>query len=315
MRRVLSVVIFLLVVIPCLAGNKPDLTKTIVFLKIDSRVVEGRLKLPVETPADRLKVVRAQFQKAGCRPDQLQQQAVPGQTLPNVICTIPGTSDATIVIAARLDYKSKGDEAKVEWGTLELLPLLAESLYGATLRHRLVIAAFTGTDSGQAGANYYLRQLNDTQRASIKAMVDLDHIGRTPVAYAFPLGGASEAASHGRGFSVTISTPTWDEWKWPLTRHLPEAALSVHLQDMPRRADDDLAGVNDSKAFAHAGIPYISIFSPAYEMVAARPGIPMAQLRTQVVPKTLSDAYLLLCAYFVLLDRDLGKALPPPAVE
>jgi VWFA-related protein len=313
MRRITLLLVFALFAITCNAGNKSNTPKTLTFVKIDSRIVEGRLKLPVSSPEDRLRIVRKQFQAAGCQPTQIVEQSVPGQKLPNLTCTVPGTSGSTILITAPLDYKSKGGNAKVEWGTLELLPLLAESLYGASLRHTLVFAAFAGTDSGQAGANYYLSQLSAQQRTSLKAVVALDHIGRTPIAYAFPSAGDSTTELHtSRSGKLVVSA--WSDSLSALTRYLPDAAHRVGLPYSPVRADDDLERVTDTKPFSRAGIPSISIFSPAYTQIATHFGIPTRQIRTEIVPKTLSDTYLLLCAYFVLLDYDLGKSLPAPAM-
>ena len=56
------------------------------------------------------------------------------------------------MVGARLDYKPHVDDEAVQWATLELLPLLAESLNASPHRHTLVFAALTGHDHNFAGS-------------------------------------------------------------------------------------------------------------------------------------------------------------------
>ena len=117
-------------------------------------------------------MLRNQFIKAGCTADQIKEQPVPGQDQPNLICTLPGTEPGSIVIGARSDYQSKGDELKVDWATLETLPLLAESLVLTPHRYSLVYRI--GGHKDFAGSAAYLKSLSDDERRAIRAMIDLD---------------------------------------------------------------------------------------------------------------------------------------------
>ena len=121
------------------------------------------------------------FEKAGCAKANVEVQSVPDQSLPNVVCTLPGTEFGTILIAARLDYDGRGEEGAVGWGGVVMLPLLAESLTSASHRHTLVFAAFSG--SNMAGAAWYWKSLSEAQRREFRGMVDLDHLGRTAAGF------------------------------------------------------------------------------------------------------------------------------------
>ena len=65
----------------------------------------------------------------------------------------------------------------MDWGGPVLLPLLAESMISAPHHETLIFVAFAGHDHGVAGANYFLSQLNDDQRAQIQAMIQIDKGG------------------------------------------------------------------------------------------------------------------------------------------
>ena len=165
----------------CLADN-------VTFLRVDKSVVQQRLQQAPQSPDQRVRSLRAMFEKAGCAKENVEVQTVPGQSLPNVLCTLPGTEIGTILIAARLDYDGRGEEGAVGWGGVVMLPLLAESLTSTSHRHTLVFAAFSGSNA--AGASWYWKSLSDAQRREFRGMVDLDHLGRTAAGYSTSSSGA-----------------------------------------------------------------------------------------------------------------------------
>ena len=112
----------------------------------------------------------------------MQEQAVPNEGLPNLICMVPGPDPGAIVVGTRLESNAKGDEAEVDWGGPILLPLLAESMISAPHHQTMIFVAFAGHDHGLAGANYFLSHLNDEQRAQSQAMIQIDKIGRASCA-------------------------------------------------------------------------------------------------------------------------------------
>jgi hypothetical protein len=163
---------------PCFGQGHTRLT----YLRIYRPIIEEKLKLGSDSPAERLKNLRALFADAACQPNQISEQAVPGRELPNLMCRLPGTEEGTIVVGANSGYKEKGEKGAVQWSGLAMLPLLAESFGPVLHRFTMVFIAFSGP--GQTGSSWYVSQLSGAERRSILAMVDLDSIGRTSPVYA-----------------------------------------------------------------------------------------------------------------------------------
>ncbi len=278
----------------------------VTFLRIDKAFVQQRVQQAPQRPEQRVEVLRAMFEKAGCAAKNVQIQPVPELSLPNVICTLPGSESGTILIGASLDYDQRGETGAVGWGGVAMLPLLAESLTSSTHRHSLVFVAFAG--QAGAGSAWYLKNLTDAQRRDIRGMVDLDHIGRTAAGYA---------------------TPTNDK---VLERLLPAAARALQVKPEPAAVADVPDG--DATIFQHAHIPAITIYSPGYLANATDPNAPPAMvtpvllgqvqnisaipprslvLKTALDPAAYNDTYNLLCVYALFLDRGLGTGRRPSA--
>ncbi|HEY4900242.1 MAG TPA: VWA domain-containing protein [Terriglobales bacterium] len=246
------------------------------------------------------------FEKAGCAKANLEVQTVPGQSLPNVVCTLPGTGSGTILIVARLDYDGRGEEGPVGWGGVVMLPLLAESLTSTSHRHTLVFAAFSG--SNMAGASWYWKNLSDAQRLEFRGVVDLDHLGRTAAGYSAETNGAVMA------------------------RLLPAASRALQLNFEPQSLPD--VPESDAMLFQRARVPAITIYSPGYvskspdvppQSVEANPLVPedvrkvaassthSFALKTDLDPEIYNQTYNLLCVYVLFLDRGLGVSKRPAA--
>ena len=210
----------------------------VTFLRVDKTIVQQRLDQAPPTTEQRVTVLRSMFEKAGCPRQNIQVQPVPDQSLPNVICTLPGTEFGTILVAARLDYDARGDEATVGWGGAAMLPLLAESLNSTIHRHTLVFAAFSG--GNKEGAAYFWKSLSDAERREYRGMVDLDHVGRTPAGFS----AASNAAS--------------------MARLLPAAARALRYNPEPQLVADVPEG--NAQVFERAHIPAITIYSVGYRL-------------------------------------------------
>jgi VWFA-related protein len=274
------------------------------YVRIDQPIVESRLALRPVDQAARLTMLRNQFLKAGCTADRIKEQHVPGQDEPNLICTLPGTEPGSIVIAARSDFQSKGDEAKVDWATLTMLPLLTESLYGAAHRYSLVFIAFSGHKDLE-GSAAYLQGLSDDERKSIRAMIDLDQIGRTPATYAFATVEATPGISH-VGTRPVANTITHADT--PMSRLLPLAAATLKFHEAPEKNAEQL--VTDAQNFERASVLALTITSPAYTTLI-RPGNTVVKMaRTELDPNVYYQTYNLLCVYTLYLDRGIA---PPKA--
>ena len=153
-----------------------------------------------------------------------------------MICTLPGTEFGTILVAARLDYDGRGDEANVGWGGVAMLPLLAESINSTNHRHTMVFAAFSGEH--KEGAGYFWKSLSDAERREYRGVVDLDHIGRTNA-----------------GFSAASNAAT-------MARMLPAASRALQYKPEPQPVDSVPDG--NASVFERAHVPAITIYSLGY---------------------------------------------------
>ena len=285
-----------------------SLADNVTFLRLDRTVVEERVQQPPQTPEDRVTRLQSMFEKAGCAKRDIQVQQVPGQSLPNVICTLPGTDFGTILITARLDYDGRAEEGPVGWGGVAMLPLLAESMNSTIHRHTMVFAALSG--SSQAGAAFFWKSLSDNERREYRGVVDLDHLGRTRAAFS--------PASNGTA----------------MARILPAAARALQYRPEPQPIDS----VPNSNAafFERAHVPAITIYSPAYESNGAEPepapkvqtvlpgngheppatNVRTYSVKTNLDPAAYNQTYNLLCVYVLFLDRGLGASKhPAPEVQ
>ncbi len=291
MLRFLKLTLVFVLVTVCLADN-------LIYMRVDRSVIEKRLQPVPASDKERVETIRAQFRAAGCAPEMIQEQAVPNEELPNLICMVPGPDPGAIVVGTRLESKANGDEATVDWGGPVLLPLLAESMISAPHHQTFVFVAFAGHDHGLAGAKYFLSQLNDVQRAQIQAMIQVDKVGRAPAQYGFPKPDTSRMATVGKrpvamepGHSPTT-----------LSKVLPLAANSLKLAQVPTLNNDISA--TEARVFEEANIPSIVIHSPAYTVInppGTAESVHMA--RTALDPKQYTDAYNLMCVYLLYLDK------------
>jgi VWFA-related protein len=267
---------------------------SLVYVRVHRELIEQQLKLAPATAADRVRILHALFEKGGC--PQVAQQAVPDETLPNLICILPGQENGTILVSAALDVD--GEDAVARWNTLTMLPLLAESISPAPHRFTFMIAAFAGTSRQNRGAAWYMEHLADAQRAALKAVVDLDDLGRTSPIYA--------VAQNDRAFTAWADV----------------AALSLHL-NKPVQVDAHLVSTGQAnlpavesaalwsslQPFTNAHVPVVAWRSAPHDVA------PTLQNRGLTVAKTdpdldlYEDNYRLLCVYVLYLDHNLGHPL------
>ena len=290
-RSVLPFVLLMILLQPCRADS-------LLYMRIDRPVLDKRALAVPATPKDRLRVMRTEFRSAGCA-DHLQEQSVPGAELPNLICTLPGNDTGVIVIAASLDYKSHGDEERVQWATLELLPLLAESLNSSPHRETLVFAAFSGHEHGFAGSSHYVKNLSDTERQNLRGMIFLDHLGRVAPAYGYPEPDTSRVAMlKGRPLMKEVSPKSS-----VMTTNISSAARALNLA--PVSEINDIAPT-DTRLFAETGVLAINFHSPAYVKLPGIGGTETHLSRTELDPIIYADTYNLLCVYVLIVDKALG---------
>jgi hypothetical protein len=285
------------------------------FVRVSPDVIKTQLKNMPSDPAERVRMVRSNFMTAGCGADQITEQAVPNEALPNILCTLPGKEEGTIVVAARLDYKSKGDELAVDNATLNLLPLLAQTLRPIQQRYTLVFIALSGHDRFK-GSTYYLSQLTGAQKKSIRGMIFLDHLGRTSMRYLFPSQAndtdLANIALSQRGLDAGASMAVGNELVAKRSTH-SDSALRKQLSQAAKAGKMEEPGVysdfyfTDALNFEYQHIMALTLTSPAYIIVSRDSGMREVQMiRTAVDPRAYYVTYNLLCTYLLSLDNALG---------
>ena len=126
----------------------------------------------------RAAAVRELFTKAGCA---AEDQPVKGSKLPNILCTLPGESEQTIIVGAHYDQVMAGQGAIDNWTGAALLPLLYESLQlRKDRRFTFRFIAFTDEEVGLVGSRHYVKQLPKDPPPPIRAMVNIDSLGLGP---------------------------------------------------------------------------------------------------------------------------------------
>lgn len=273
------------------------------YVRVHRPLLEEHVKLAPEGMADRLRTVRTLFQQAGC--PQLLEQEVPGQRSPNVICILPGDEQGTIIVGASSDYAPEKADAPAHWGALVMLPLLVESLVPVPHRLTLMLIAFTGHEPGMRGATWYVSQLTEVQRKTIRAMVDLENLGKTPAVYA--LGQPDRALAtwlHVAANSVRLSDP----------RQVNATRASPPLESgVPAAKDRD--PWTDDQAFEQERIPAITLQSATPAVLnAPRQDTPDSLTGAGFDMDAYEDTYRLVCVYVLYLDRNLGRPLVEPGI-
>lgn len=143
-------------------------------------LVQARITSAPAANPEREAKLKDMLRDAGCPAGQLQLQPVKGVNLPNVICTVPGETDSTILIGAHFDHVKHGLGIIDNWSGASLLPSLLESITSATRRHTFVLIGFTEEERGLIGSYFYAAQLSRQDLQKIAGMINLDSLGAGP---------------------------------------------------------------------------------------------------------------------------------------
>jgi Zn-dependent M28 family amino/carboxypeptidase len=147
---------------------------------VSSQVVEQRLKSYKGSDSEREATLKSLFQSAGCIEGKLIEGPVKGLKLPNLICTLPGSTDSVIVVGAHFDHVDKGDGVVDNWSGASMLPSLYQALKAEPRRHTFVFVAFAGEEKGLVGSRFYVNSLTSDQVRKIDAMVNMDTLALGP---------------------------------------------------------------------------------------------------------------------------------------
>jgi len=143
--------------------------------------VQRNLERAESTNRRRREVLRDLFESAGCTGDRLVDKSIGGWRLPNLSCTLLGTTNQLIVVGAHFDKVRQGDGIIDNWTGAALLPSLFRSLATAERHHSFEFVGFSAEEVGLIGSRSFVDSLDEVDRARIRAMVNLDTLGLGPV--------------------------------------------------------------------------------------------------------------------------------------
>jgi hypothetical protein len=209
---------------------------------VDRQVIETRLREVSRNNNERQASLVRLFEQAGCTNEHLVQQRVEGSRIPNVICTLPGSTDATIIVGAHFDVPPLGKGVVDNWSGASLLPSLYESLSAMPRKCTFILIGFTAEEQGLIGSRYYAAQLTKQETARIRAMVNLDTLG----------------------LSTTKVEP--DSSDANLVQLLGRVANALQLPLAGVEASR--VGSSDYRSFAERKIPVLSVHSMTQESLA-----------------------------------------------
>jgi hypothetical protein len=240
-------------------------------------VIQQRLECAARKPAERKIVLETLFAEAGCAGDRLTNQSVPRSKEPNVICTLPGEGQGTIVVGGHFDLVDRGMGVVDDWSGAALLPSLYQSLQSRPRRHRLLFIGFAAEERGLYGSTEYVHRLSAEEKSTVRAMVNLECLGLTPAKV----------------------------WTHRADKQLLDAYLNVtaalHMEAVGSNVEK--VGDDDSHPFLNAKIPVITIHSITQETLgilhSARDNL------KAIDPADYYDAYRLAATYLAYLDGKL----------
>lgn len=263
---------------------------SLIYLRADPDIVLRRLTPVPATQHDRVEKLRKQLHAAKVYgPIEVTEQNIPGEAEPNLICSLPGTRSSTILVAVNMADNATGDEGQVNWATLEMLPLLVESLAASSSHNTLQFIAFNGSKGTHSGIAFYLNHMNKPDRKKIEAAIELDHLGRTSAAY------APRSNGYGLGKRLRLTA-------WTMKYYLPQVYLDQSNANV-------LGGGPIARTFENASIRAITIYSRDHSdlLELNLDGPPTYIQKLDVDPNAYYETYLLLCAYLREIDRDFNR--------
>ena len=255
------------------------------FQVLDREVIAARLEGFSRTNDQREAILKQMFMQSGCKDDKLSEQSVNSKLPPNLICVLPGETNAVILVGAHSDHVNAGDGVVDNWSGASLLPSLYYSLSNIPRKHTFVFVNFTAEEKGLVGSEFYAGKLSPEQRSKIEAMVNLDTLGLAPT---------EVWATHADTILLNALAGIANAMK------LPVSVMNV-----------DQVGTSDSESFAKYKIPRITIHSVTQQT------LPILHSSKDKLNEIKMDdyyaSYRLMVGYLAFLDTDLGRpAAPPP---
>jgi hypothetical protein len=254
------------------------------FEVLDREVIAARLEGFSRKNDEREAILRQMFVQSGCKDDKLSEQTVKNKLPPNLICVLPGETNAVILVGAHSDHVDAGDGVVDNWSGACLLPSLYSSLSKIPRKHTFVFVNFTAEEKGMVGSEFYAGKLSPDERSKIAAMVNMDTLG---------LGPTEVWATHADTILLNALDGVANAMK------LPVSVMNV-----------DQVGSSDSESFARYKIPRITIHTVTQETW------PILHSSKDKLNEIKMDdyyaSYRLMVGYLAFLDTDLGHTATPP---
>ncbi|MBT9331006.1 M28 family peptidase [Paracidobacterium acidisoli] len=258
----------------------------LIYFSVPRSELEGQVHAVPQTDAARFTHLQESFITLGCRGGHMEEQIVHGRHQAkgkNLICTLPGTTPDTIVIAAHYQLEGHGQSVVDDWSGAMLLPFLFEALQAQQRDHTFVFVEAWNSQ----GASAWMHSRTKQQQRSIQSMIDLNALGLGDTSY----------------FSPSFISPS----PQLATLHLQEvlglaAEVDGTQKKLPQPVDPTLwLRTDDTESFRSVSIPAILIHSVSinqYRLPGSSQDIPSA-----IDPNAYYRSYRLLCAFLIELDN------------
>lgn len=281
------------IVLPAAKGLFLFLVSSVLALAQTPQQINFRLRTPEDIAAhlksfstknsEREQRIRRWFEEAGCKESNLAEQSLDHKFPPNIICTLHGETDDTIVVGAHTDHVDDfGDGVVDNWTGAALLPALLYSLGSEPRHHTFVFIGFSAEERGLVGSRFFVDHLPAEQRARITAMVNFDSLG---------LGPTEVWATHADKLLLEALTTV---------AHASKTAIpAMNVENV---------GSADSESFARYQIPRITLHSITQRT------LPILHSTEDKLPAVKMDeyykSYKLIAEYLAYLDLDLKPREP-----
>jgi len=218
-----------------LAGSR-ILAQNITFATVEPSVVEQRFARLRPKNDERASVLREIFHEAGCTDEHWAEVKVRGSKLPNLICTLAGSSARQVIVTAHYDQTGGGQGAIDNWSGASLLPSLYQSLSNQPRTLTFVFVLTMDEEKGMVGSRDFASHLSPEQVRNTVANVNIDSIGLPGQTYLW----ASRAAPELLNATALIAS-----------------AMKLNVGPM----NIDGVGESDSRPFLDRRIPVIDFHS------------------------------------------------------
>jgi len=274
---------------PPAASSVAAKSRTLFFYTSPRSTVEMEVHTIPVTNSARLARLRDDFRDAGCDGANMREQRVDskhGEPGTNLVCVWPGSGPDTIVVGAHYDHEGLGQGALDDWSGAALLPFLYQAIQGQPRQNTYVFLESWKRE----GAATWLKSLSHSERKRIRAMIDLDGLGRSYTRFFTT-------------FSPFENSP-------PGAAHLQVELLWAALDEGLTQAPEQISphhwlSVDSTDPFRALMVPTIVIHSiPPGD--AKIPGS-AADIASAIDGNDYYQSYHLMCVFLASLDRVAAK--------